>query len=394
MSDKNTVEALEQELQMSQSMIHTVMQNSSDLGLIVGFLRQSFTIADFDQLAEALIEHLEQQGFDSSVLLLTDSGNLFVSNTPEQKELDNEFILSNRDGGRIVESGSRILLSFEHVSLLVTNMTDDDERRGSLRDTLAILVEGLEAKVIALMAEHQVMVATQAKEEFYAIMSHELKTPLNSIIGFSNLLERRMEAQASERESKALAAIHDNGQHLLTMVEDILDLAKLKSSDIALHPTPVNVDSVCSKVVNQLSNQALERRNDVRVDIDSNLEVITDQKKLEKIFVNLLGNAIKYTESGTIDIRAGITEDKHPGRCLEICIVDTGIGISHENHEKIFHQFSQVDTSVARTSSGTGIGLFIVQRLVNMQGGSIEVVSELGQGSEFWVRIPLQDYVQ
>ncbi len=394
MSPEATIESLQQELASTRAMVHTVMQSSADLGLVIDFLRTSFTHTNNQDLAQSLIEELEEQGLYGCIMLCTDTGNHLFTHTQQYAQRDCDFIEQHHKQGRIIEEGPMTLVNYQHASLLIGNMPDDDQRRGSYRDLLATLAEGLEAKALALQVESQAARDRQVKEEFFAIMSHELKTPLNSVIGFSELLSRRLIEKASEQEMKALTAIHENGQSLLGMIEDILELARFDSEEVVLHNHKIAIEPLMGELVEKMSNLAEERNNIIHLEVEPELRATTDQQKLNKILANLLSNAIKYTDGGDITLGAQLQQDGEHGHCLVLSIEDTGIGISPEHHETIFHQFSQVDTSVARRSNGIGIGLSFVQKLVDILGGRIELQSVPNQGSLFQIYLPQPNSTQ
>jgi len=225
------------------------------------------------------------------------------------------------------------------------------------------------------------------KSEFLASMSHELRTPLNSIIGYTEIMLMGLDTDLSPETLEDVQAIYDNGQHLLHIINDVLDLAKIEAGRLELNkeevPVEVLVDAASSSVTGLLVNK--EKPVEFKVEVEKGLPTIYgDQVRLNQVINNLASNAVKFTDEGHITMRA-FRDDGWI--CLEV--EDTGIGIAEEYLNKIFERFQQVDGSNARKQEGTGLGLAITRHLVQMHGGTIKVKSKLGKGSTFTVRLPI-----
>ncbi len=223
------------------------------------------------------------------------------------------------------------------------------------------------------------------KSEFLASMSHELRTPLNSIIGYTEIMLMGIDAELDPELREDVQAIYDNGKHLLNIINDVLDLAKIEAGRLTLNmeqvPLQSVVDTAASSVTGLLANKPIE----FVVEASENLPAIWgDPVRLNQILNNLLSNAVKFTDEGRITLRA-FTQDGWA--CLEV--EDTGIGISEADQKKLFERFQQIDSSNARKREGTGLGLAITRHLVTLHGGTIGVKSQVGKGSTFTVRLPL-----
>ena len=231
--------------------------------------------------------------------------------------------------------------------------------------------------------------ASRAKDEFLANMSHELRTPLNGILGFSETLLEGIRGPLSEKQTQAVEIIQSSGQHLLGLINDILDVSKIESGMFELQPETLVVNDICRSSLNFIKQ--LANKKSIRVDYVPHPAVSTlfaDPKRLKQILVNLLNNAVKFTpEKGSIilDVQA----DASAG-VMRFSITDTGIGIAPENQKKLFKPFIQVDSSLSRQYEGTGLGLSLVKKLVEMQGGSVDLKSEIGNGSCFTFTLPWQ----
>jgi signal transduction histidine kinase len=227
------------------------------------------------------------------------------------------------------------------------------------------------------------------KNEFLANMSHELRTPLNSVLGYAEVLLTGLDGDISEEQREDVQSIYDNGKHLLNLINDVLDLAKIEAGRMALKMEEVDIAELLEQVrKNSLGMvHALQRPLEVVAEIDPDLPVIVaDPVRISQVFNNLLSNAIKFSEKGTISIRAYRSDE-----WLSVKVQDEGIGIRPEDQEKIFERFSQADGSTTRRAEGTGLGLPISYHLVTMHGGSIEVESESGKGSVFTIRLPISE---
>ena len=223
--------------------------------------------------------------------------------------------------------------------------------------------------------------ASRAKSRFLANMSHELRTPLNSVIGFSKVLRSRTKERLEAKELDWLDRIHSNGLHLLGLLNDILDLSKIESGKMSVEWDQVDLGNVVRTTVAELEGRVLDRDVEIVVAIPSDLAPIrSDATKLRQILTNLIGNAIKFTEKGTIQVNIAVTT---AGSLDYLEVSDTGIGIPEERLEAIFQAFEQADGSTSREHGGTGLGLAISRSLAEMLGFRLTVTSTVGKGTSF-----------
>ena len=224
------------------------------------------------------------------------------------------------------------------------------------------------------------------KSEFMANMSHELRTPLNAVIGFSEVLLDGIDGEISDVQKIDVTHIHDSGAHLLEIINDILDLSKIEAGKMELMREEVDLNAVIAGVA-PVARTLIKGKDIIfMTQIDENLPtVIADSKRLKQIILNLLSNAAKFTEEGEIVIKAGPAEDGY----FVISVRDTGIGIKGEDMPKVFEKFRQIDMSSTRNKGGTGLGMAITKRLVEMHGGTIALDSRVGAGTTFSVKLPL-----
>ena len=229
--------------------------------------------------------------------------------------------------------------------------------------------------------------ANRLKDEFLASMSHELRTPLNSILGLSESLQLGTYGQLNERQHTTLQYVEESGRHLLALINDILDVSKIEAGQMQLETGPVSVESVAQASLQFVRQSAFKKQIKVNLSIDSPLTPIeADERRLKQILVNLLNNAVKFTAGGgTIGLEVVADSDN---RMTHFTVWDKGIGIAPEDMERLFQPFIQLDARLARSYTGTGLGLTLVQRMTEMHGGRVSVESEVGQGSRFTVSLP------
>jgi len=232
----------------------------------------------------------------------------------------------------------------------------------------------------------QLEVANQHKSEFLANMSHELRTPLNAIIGFSEVLTERMFGDLNEKQEEYLKTISSSGTHLLSLINDILDLSKIEAGRMELELTDFDLPTALDNALTLVRERAGRRGITLQATIDERLGVVrADERKIRQVVLNLLSNAIKFTpEGGRIEIQAV------PGNGLvEVSISDTGVGIAPGDQEAVFEEFRQVGTSAAK-QEGTGLGLALCRKFIELHGGGIRVQSEVSVGSTFTFTIPVR----
>jgi signal transduction histidine kinase len=236
--------------------------------------------------------------------------------------------------------------------------------------------------------------ASRAKSEFLAAMSHELRTPLNAVIGFSQLLANKTYGELNDRQLQYLTTILSGGRHLRRLVDDVLDLAKVDAGHLTLDLTTVAVADELREVVGVVESLAREKNITVTTEVKDVLPAVNaDRQRIQQVIYNLLSNAIKFTEpGGFVKVTLDVADRTAPGEgALRIAVADTGIGIKPEDQARIFQAFEQVDSSYARDQGGTGLGLALTRKLVELHGGTISVASEgvKGRGSVLTVRLPI-----
>jgi signal transduction histidine kinase len=231
----------------------------------------------------------------------------------------------------------------------------------------------------------QLEAASRHKSEFLANMSHELRTPLNAIIGFSEVLNERMFGELNDKQAEYLKDIHASGQHLLSLINDILDLSKIEAGRMELELTRFDLPQAIDNALTLVRERAGRRGIALQQAVDEGLGQVTgDERKIKQVLLNLLSNALKFTpEGGRIDVGARLTDGM-----AEISVTDTGVGIAAEHHDAVFEEFRQVGEA-EKKAEGTGLGLALCRKFVELHGGRIWVKSQIGLGSTFSFTLPL-----
>jgi PAS domain S-box-containing protein len=259
-----------------------------------------------------------------------------------------------------------------------------------LADQVAVALENAKSYNLAQKAMEDLRETDRIKSQFLANMSHELRTPLNSIIGFSRVILKGIDGAINEQQNQDLSAIYNSGQHLLGLINDILDLSKIDAGKMELAFDEVNMGDTIHSVMSTAVGLVKDKRIRLQEQIDPNLPPVrADSMRLRQVLLNLISNAAKFTEEGTIIVSANAHTNSLGKQEVMVSVTDSGPGISPEDQEKLFKPFSQVDASPTRKTGGTGLGLSISHRLVELHGGRIGVHSTVGKGSTFYFTIPV-----
>ena len=375
---KQTEDALEQE----QSLLNTFMDNTSDhiyfKDMASRFIRINKAITKLFHLsvseeaigktdAEFFTEEHAQQAF-------ADEQEVIRSGAPMEAKEEKETWPSGQD---------------TWVSSTKAPLFD---KTGEIIGTFGIsrdITERVRAQVELQAAKEAAEYANRAKSDFLANMSHELRTPLNAIIGFAEILRDEIIGPIKPEQKELATDIHSSGRHLLDMINDILDLSKIEAGTMDLDFEAFSIIETMEEVSMVVNALARKKRIQLTREFNQDITITADKTKFKQILYNLLANGVKFTnEGGRVTTKLEISDSS-----LLIRVIDTGVGISPEDQEMLFHAFTQVDTSKARAHEGTGLGLALTKRLVELHGGEIWVESTVGEGSTFSFTLPLQQHV-
>ena len=328
------------------------------------------------------------------------------SNSPDQPEVYNVLpadLVEQRlhYAKQAIATGS--LQIYEQIFTFEDEQRYEEVRIARLndREVLIIIRDITDAKQIEFerSQNEELLRATRLKDEFLANMSHELRTPLNAILGMTEVLMEQIFGDINERQIKALQTIENSGSHLLELINDILDVAKIESGQVELDCHPTAIVPLCQSSLVFIQQQAIAKHIQIKTHWQNNLpDVLVDERRMRQVLINLLNNAVKFTaDGGQITIEVNLTSQEKPlleiRNYLQIAIADTGIGISPENIPKLFQPFIQIDSALNRKYQGTGLGLALVKRIVELHGGTVGLISEFGVGSCFTIVIPCTDVV-
>jgi signal transduction histidine kinase len=286
--------------------------------------------------------------------------------------------------------GDTLVGVFDVLASVTDRFTAEDMRTfNTLASQVAVALRNAELYAEQMATVVRLRELDHLKSSFLANMSHELRTPLNSILGFAQVILEGLDGPLTPDMSNDLGLIDKNGQHLLILINEILDMAKIEAGRLSLSPEPVNLRSLLEDVVESTASLAREKSLYLRIDNEEQADVtlMLDYTRMRQVFINLIGNGTKFTEKGGISI----TCDKQASK-VSIRFVDTGIGIPPNKLDMIFEQFSQVDTSTTRKAGGTGLGLPISRRLVELHGGRLWAMSKgiPGEGAVFYLELPIE----
>jgi PAS domain S-box-containing protein len=306
--------------------------------------------------------------------------------------MPNPYLLDTRSEVAIpLRIGLRIVGVIDIQSTQIQAFTQDDlSVLQSLADQVAVAIDNARSYELSQQLIHDLREIDLLKSQFLANMSHELRTPLNSIIGFSRVILKGIDGPVTEMQQQDLTAIYNSGQHLLGLINDILDLARIEAGKMELNFEEVHLSEMTTSVMSTAKGLVKEKSIQLIQHIPANMPTVRgDAMRVRQVLLNLISNAAKFTETGSITVEAQV--QKGPAGKLEalINVIDSGPGISAEDQKKLFQAFSQVDGSATRRTGGTGLGLSICANLVQLHGGRIGVLSDVGKGSTFWFTLPL-----
>jgi signal transduction histidine kinase len=302
--------------------------------------------------------------------------------------------------GNLIESGVRAILAVPMVreGQLIGCLVVSRDRPGEFpAESIELLRTFATQSALAIQnarlfheiadKSRQLEAASRHKSEFLANMSHELRTPLNAVIGFSEVLLQRMFGELNDKQDEYLKDIYASGQHLLSLINDILDLSKIEAGRMELAPAPFHLPTALENAVTLVKERASRHGIALQLDIDPRLgELVGDERKVKQVLLNLLSNAVKFTpEGGRISLKASRRDG-----AVEISVTDTGIGIAPEDQVAVFEEFRQVGSDETRKQEGTGLGLTLAKKFVELHGGQIWVESQLGRGSTFTFTLHLR----
>lgn len=340
-----------------------------------------------------------------TIVPCTDSAGRDLKDLMQQICLDTKTFEQNinenmrRNGEHVwIAWTNKVVLDSEGKLVEILSIGNDITERLNAEKEIKALNTNLELRVAERTeALHTALIRAEAadkiKSAFLATMSHELRTPLNSIIGFTGIILQGMAGPLNDEQTKQLGMVRSSAKHLLVLINDVLDISKIEAGQLEVRSEPFNLNAVIQKVTGLLKPVAEKKGLALNTIINSDLgEMVSDERRLSQILINLLNNAIKFTEKGIVTLTVELlrNDQNQSNHIVKIIVTDTGIGIKPENIKHLFQPFHQIDSGLTRLHEGTGLGLAICKKLLDLMGGKITVASEWSKGTEFVVTLPLK----
>jgi PAS domain S-box-containing protein len=310
----------------------------------------------------------------------------FELNVFSAEEREKNLAVMKKDGTVKSSQGIAFKKSGEQLWVLTSMETVEFNEGSFILSSIFDINQRKKMEEEIILAKEKAEQAVIAKNSFLANMSHEIRTPMNAIIGYTDLL---MQSNLDEEQAEHVSYVKTAGTNLLYIINDILDFSKIESGKIALESAPFNLKQMLKSVYNLLNVRATEKKLDYNFFLDASLPeyVLGDSVRLGQILVNLIGNAIKFTNKGLVTVSVKKVDENKSSYTLKFSVQDTGIGIPASKIDAIFERFTQANTETTRKFGGTGLGLSIAKNLVELQGGEMHLTSELSKGSEFWFEL-------
>ena len=314
--------------------------------------------------------------FLAITIVVKDMGRM--TNCMSQGDFSSPLTVSSRD-----ELGTVAAMFNDVATRLYAANVVIEEDRAQLADRVAERTAELTA------ANEQLIQASRFKSEFLASMSHELRTPLNGVLGMNELL---LKTSLTDKQREFVDASSTSGRALLSLINDVLDISKIEAGKIELDLHSCDLEALAYDVITMFSHRAKQQGISLtcRLDPDACVSALCDDTRLRQILVNLLGNALKFTSTGSVTLESKCIQRDDHRIAIRLAVTDTGLGIPEDKLNRLFSPFSQVDASTARHYGGTGLGLSITKQLVELMGGTIGVTSRAGAGSTFWIEVPFE----
>ncbi len=359
----------------------------------------SLTIVEI--LSEALDNHTEPKQSLETILRLI--GKHFRAETVSlQNLLDNEAqIIYQYNQSQNIKINSLLKIPVSWYSPLKTELVlqtsevnrifnaDEIYALEKISQYLSVLGQQIEfsQKIEDLQAKNESLQMTnQNKSEFLSHINHELRTPLTGILGFSRMLVEEIYGPLNDKQKQYMKGIVSSGEHLMSLINDFLDISKIEANREELFLERIAVEDVCLSALSMLKTRAKEQNLELKLEIGPNVEMcIADQRRLKQILLNLLSNAIKFTEMGSVTLKVEYGQDE-----LIFSVIDTGIGIKPSDQAQLFQPFQQIHSHLSRKHKGTGLGLALSRKLAQLHGGDLTLTSEMGKGSCFTLNLPFQ----
>ncbi|KYC38374.1 hybrid sensor histidine kinase/response regulator [Scytonema hofmannii PCC 7110] len=366
--------AAQEALQQSEAWFRAIVENSS---MGIALVEMHGRIADINPALCQMLGYSQQElcgkNFTDYIFNHADDLELYQELLSKvRKRLDMERRILHRDGRLI----------WVHLSISLIPGTNGEPKFYLVM--MEDITDRKQTELKLLETKDAAEAGSKAKSEFLATMSHELRTPLNAIMGLSQLLQQEIVGSLNDKQKEYINCIYSSGEHLLALINDILDLSKVEAGKEELFLSTLYVDEICNYVISTVSERAIEKGLLLTVEIDEQASIcVADDRRMKQMLLNLLTNAIKFTNKGQVSL-----EVRKLPQGIAFIVIDTGIGIDKSQFQFLFEPFKQLDGRLSRQYEGTGLGLALTRKLARLHGGDVTVESTLGQGSRFTLFLP------
>jgi len=366
------------------------MENSSDLGSIINFVKSALVAKNYDDLAQQIFG---TTNIYSSSSIIEIKGHAHIYHYHSSGKMDNDMklaLLSQKGLDRLVTTGDMVQVNHENFSLLLAGLPIADQAKmGRISDTLVMLCDIANRFVKALKNEEKLKDSEDSRRQFLTTLSHELRTPLNSVLGFSKTLINKVPDKAIGQSGlDALNRIFENTTKINSILTTLIDISNTHISNNELLDT-IHLDKLIAKLKNEFKQQASDKQLKLSFTHPEGLSFISDEKKVFQMLYHLIDNAIKFTDEGQVSIT--VNTDIHPiiGHSIRFDIEDSGIGIAPNNHQRILSEVGQLNNNHDRRHYGVGLGLYYSNLVSKQLNGEISIHSDLGKGSTFTLILPI-----
>jgi PAS domain S-box-containing protein len=416
-SDRKQAQQALQEL--NQSLEAKIEQRTNELWQVNKLQRTILDSTDYSIITTDINGIIQVFNHGAEQMLGYSMGEIVGQATPaifcDAQELAELAINLTAELGQDIPNGFVALTAKASLGLVceeeLTNIRKDGSRFPILLSTTALrdekdqiigflsigkdISDRKKAEALLKATNQELLRATMLKDEFLANMSHELRTPLNAILGITESLSEEVFGPLQEKQKSMLQVVENSGNHLLELINDILDLAKIEANEMTLDYQASNIKNICQSSLMFIRQMAIQKN--LQLDLKgppSELETSLDERRIRQVLINLLSNAIKFTPSGgkiTLEYsldRESVPSENSPQAWISLAVIDTGIGITSDNLQKLFQPFVQIDSPLNRQYDGTGLGLALVKKIVELHGGYVRATSEFGVGSRFAIALP------
>ncbi len=378
------------QIEEASQMALLAMENSSDLGSTISFVKSATRCNDYAALAESILDAVNIYS-DSAIVEIQGAETMHYFGSDGQVDPDlKKLMLANKSKGRIVRFDNAFQINHDRLILLAEGLPiDDHARMGRIADNLAILADTADRFVSGILLQEQAIISELAKTRFISTISHELNTPMNAIQGFSKIFSNRdKDDVVGEKGVIALQSIYNNSVKIKSIIETLIEVTGENEQQRLLSEDDIEVNSLILQLKNRCA--ILLGQKDIQMIFPErlDLQIKSDQKHVSKMLFHLLDNAIKFTSKGEVELTVSTVADDSIGEAIEFCVRDTGIGISEKNQSKLFKQLGQLNVDHDRNEYGAGIGLYYVQSYAKQLQGKVEVNSSEGKGSTFTLTLP------